>query len=147
MAATGTPISDMGYSVPFMTKKTFWWYWGIGLATGLYATFVLQQLWNWFIVPALNVSAISFWVMCGLYMFAKLFTQKGDDGFVDEGRWEAANTALDACVPEERRAGLNEQLKKQTDAIWTKLGLKFFGRFCEYSAMLAIGWGIHTVVL
>jgi hypothetical protein len=117
------------------------------MATGLYATFVLQQLWNWFVVPALNVGAVSFWVMYGLHMFATLFTQQGDGGFQDEVRWEGITTMLDACVSEERRSDLSEQVKQQADGIWVKLGFKVFGRVFEYSATLAIGWGIHTAIL
>jgi len=36
------------------------------LISSLFTTFVLQNLWNWFAIPALHASEISFWVMYGL---------------------------------------------------------------------------------
>ena len=50
----------------------------------LYTTFVLQSLWNWFAVEALNAPHVSYWVMYGLVMIANLMFYKPE--FQDEQR-------------------------------------------------------------
>jgi hypothetical protein len=41
------------------------------LVAHLFTTFVLTVLWNWFAVPALHASEISFWLMYGLVLAKK----------------------------------------------------------------------------
>jgi len=39
----------------------------VGPVVGLYRTFVLLNLWNWFAAEALHLPVISFWVMPELW--------------------------------------------------------------------------------
>ena len=41
-----------------MNAKKLLTIFGISLVVGLYTTFVLQNLWNWFAVPAFNVPRV-----------------------------------------------------------------------------------------
>jgi hypothetical protein len=129
-----------------MAKQKLWLY-GIGFATGLYATFVLQQLWNWFLIPALHFSEISFWTMYGLHMFVALLTRQGDGGFQDEGRWERILAIVETCVPSERRHGLTELVKQQNEGVWTRAWSTVLGKAVEYTVTLGIGWAIHIFLL
>lgn len=126
-----------------MKMKNLLWFWPIGLVISLYATFVLQHLWNWLVVPTLHVSAISFWTMYGLHLFVLLLTQHGDGGITDEIRWEVAIAMLDACVPCESQKRLNEEIEDYTRR---KVASRLTVRVLEYSVTLAIGWGIHTTL-
>src|ERR1043165_2834801 len=121
--------------------------WGLAFVIGLYASFVLQQLWNWFLVPALRVNEVSFWLMFGIQMFVGQLAHHNSSGAADEIQWQTATIMFDACVPDERRPGLAEKLKKHSDEIWTTLGYDLIAQVLKYSTALAIGWGIHTVLL
>ena len=98
---------------PVRPKKTFW-FGGISLLVGFYTTLVLQNLWNWFAVPALHVSAISCWLMFGLNMILGLMFEGSETGEADR-RWKVPLTILDACVPEEKQVELRESLKHETE--------------------------------
>lgn len=129
-----------------MTKKTIW-FWGIGIATGLYATFVLQQLWNWFLAPSLNASPISFWAMYGLHLFIVLLTDHLNRGWEEDSKWEILTNMLTASVSDERREKLVAILKKQADEIWSEVGGATLGQAVKYSVTLALGWVVHTVFI
>jgi hypothetical protein len=127
-----------------MTKTTLWIS-GIGIVTGFYATFVLQQLWNWFLTSALNVGEISFWGMYGIQMVFGLLMHHGQADFQDEVRWEGLATMVEACVPEERREKLTEEITLQSEGMWAKAGAKVRAKAVEYTVTLAIGWVVHLV--
>jgi hypothetical protein len=129
-----------------MAKKTMW-AWGIGLAAGLYATLVLQQLWNWFLVPALNASPISFWAMYGLQLFVALLIQNFNQGWENDSRWEAFTNMLAASVPAERREGLLNVVEKQTEDVWINARAALFGKVVGYTTSLALGWVVHAVLI
>ena len=129
-----------------MAKKTIW-LWGAGLLIGLYATFVLQQLWNWFLVPTINASPISFWAMYGLHLFVVLLTKHLDHGWENDFRWEGATKLLEAFVPDERRETLLALSKKQTEEVWMMAGAMCFSNAVGYSITLVTGWVVHTVLM
>jgi hypothetical protein len=74
-----------------------------GMVGSLYTTFVAQRLWSWFVVAAFHTSEISFWVMYGLIMLLRLFTNEQEVGVAEEQRWTNLFTLLEYCVPAESR--------------------------------------------
>ena len=58
--------------------------WLVGMVVGLYTTFVLQSLWNWFATEAFHVSQISFWVMYGVVLVVGLLTEGQSNKFEEE---------------------------------------------------------------
>jgi cytochrome c biogenesis protein CcdA len=104
----------------FAKRATLWIF---VFAVGLYTTFVLQQLWNWFIVTALHASELSYWEMYGVTMLVFMLLEPNPLG--NEERWEQTLTM----------------------GIWTKIGAYGFGKLVGNSAALGIGWVVHTFLV
>ncbi len=117
----------------------------LSLITHLYTTFVLTVLWNWFVVPALHVSDISFWLMYGLVLMLSLFRNPADQNFENERQWKRVMTAIDACIPEDRRDSVMEELKSQSSEIWINLGLVIFSSALGNTLSLGIGFIVHIL--
>jgi hypothetical protein len=115
---------------------------GVSMIVGLYTTFALTVLWNWFAVPAFHLSAISFWVMYGLTLLVSLFQSPSGD-FNAEHRHKIVAVILDACVPVEKRAEVTERLQEFTEEIWYEAGWKVFGQIVANSLTLGIGLVVH----
>ncbi|MGA2235331.1 MAG: hypothetical protein ABSG23_07650 [Terriglobales bacterium] len=116
--------------------------WIIGSVVGLYTTFVIQNLWNWFATSALHVPEISFWVMYGLTLLISLFTawQNG----ADEPRWKAMGIALEACIPDAKKEEVEAQVKEQLEVrIWVDMGYQVFGKVVGTTFVLALGFVVH----
>jgi len=63
----------------------------------LYKAFILEQLWNWFLAPALHLDPISYWIMCGVLLLIEAWReQKMIDGDDYKTRTEAI---MDLCGP------------------------------------------------
>lgn len=127
-----------------MVKKTVVFY-CIGAVIGLYTTFVLQQLWNWFVTEAFHFSQISFWVMYGIVLIIGMFSY--NPKLEEQQQFKALATGLDACVPDERRESVNEQIKEQTDQIWVDAGFHVFGKVVSNTISLALGWAVHAFLV
>jgi hypothetical protein len=132
--------------LPAFRKKTRWFF-PLGIATGLYATFVLRQLWNWFLVPTLNVGAISFWSMYGLHLFVVLLTEHLDRGWENDLRWQGAIALFEASAPEERGEKVRTVAKSLLDEAWELIGANVFSKVARYSITLALGSVVHTVLI
>lgn len=125
-----------------MKIKNFILLYGVSMIVGLYTTFVLTVLWDWFVVPAFHLSAISFWVMYGLTLLISLFQAPGGD--IDtQHRHKIIAIMLDACVPDDRRQQVTEQLQEFTEQIWYEAGWKVFGQIVGNSITLGIGFVVH----
>jgi hypothetical protein len=120
----------------------------IYLAVGLYKTFVLQSLWNWFAVPAFNVPRVGYWTMYGVNLLVGMLLDRAYRDEETEQRWKVATMVLDACVPSENREKLNEQLKEETGfgMLWT-LGTSIFEKLVYNTITLGLGWIISTVLV
>jgi hypothetical protein len=114
----------------------------IAMVANLYTAFVLQQLWNWFAVNALNAATLSYWTMYGLLMAVHLVTHK--DSFEEELREKRMAIVLGACVPDAKRAEMNEGLKEENELLTTQLGSQIFGKAVGNTFALAFGWAVHT---
>jgi hypothetical protein len=76
--------------------KNLKWLWFVTMAVEFYTTFVLQNLWNWFVVQAFNIPSISYWGAYGLVILVRLISPFED--FAAEQHWKTAFTVLDACT-------------------------------------------------
>jgi len=127
-----------------MKIKNFILLYGISMVVGLYTTFVLVILWDWFAVPAFHVSEISFWVMYGLTMLIGVLRPSEND-IQGEHRHKIVAVMLDACVPADKREEVIEELKGFEEEIWWKAGWKVFGQIVTNSLTLGIGFVIHVL--
>jgi hypothetical protein len=111
----------------------------------LYTTFVLQNFWNWFVVNALNVAHVSYWVTYGLVMIVNLIFYKND--FENEQRWKWLETVLIPCIPEEKRSEIGEELKLHKEDLAVQLGIMIFSTAFGNTVTLALGWAVHTFLV
>lgn len=116
----------------------------VGMIVGLFTTFVLTVFWEWFVVPAFHVPAVSFWVMYGLTLMISLFQSQGDD-FQNEHRHKIVAVMLDACVPADRREEVNEELAGFGERVWFDAGWKILGKVTANTVALCLGFVIHIL--
>ena len=127
-----------------MKIRNFILLYGVSIVVGLYTTFVLVVLWDWFVVPAFHLSPISFWVMYGLTLFISVFRSNGGDIEVEQ-RHKVVATLLDACVPDGKREQVKEQLEEFAEEIWYQAGSKVFIQIIANSLTLGVGFVIHVL--
>ena len=99
------------------------------------------MLWNWFVVGGLHAPEISYWTMYGLLLLVRLIFDKPT--FESDEKFKRLAIVVNACVPDEKRAELYEELKAEDDDMWVKLGTEIFGQVGRSSVALAIGFAIH----
>jgi hypothetical protein len=129
-----------------MSIKKFVEFWIVGSVISLYTTFVIQSLWNWFATSALHVSGISFWGMYGLVLLIGLFANKYGQNLGEEQRWKDMLTALDACIPDDKREVVKEQLEELKEGIRVEAGTTAFGTLVGNTFVLALGFVVHVFV-
>ena len=135
----------------FSVKKTLWVL-GIGFIVGFYTTFVLQCLWNWFAVPALQVPRISYWLMFGLNNLISLLFERSEASEeirenVRNKQWVISMAVLDACVPDEKQSEVQKDIKQYTDdGIWGTVVTTIFRQLAVNTIALGVGWAIHTAL-
>ncbi len=121
--------------------------WGTSTLVGFYTIFVLMQLWNWFAVPLLHVPEASYWLIYGLSMVFGLLTgATGQDNPAHERRWNSLFLILNACVPEHKMEDVKEDVRSETESIWSDVGLLIFGRVLTNSLTLGLGFVVHLLV-
>jgi hypothetical protein len=118
--------------------------WTSAFIIGVYTTFVAQCFWNWFAVPILPVSPISFLQMFGIIMFISFLNEKDDS--VEEFRWEGVYKALDACLPESKKQEFEEFIEEKQESVWTDAGLKVFKKFFSNTIALIFGFVISALI-
>ena len=118
----------------------------VGPLISLYSTFVLMNLWNWFATEALHLPEISFWVMYGLVLIVGMLTWKPDDK-ANEYSLKGLTICVDACVPEDQKQSVSEQLKDQYEGIWMDVGWTVFSRILDVTFTLVLGWAVHRFLL
>ena len=119
------------------------WFWAIIM--GLYTAFVLQNLWNWFVTPALNFAHVSYWQMFGINLLVQMV--RGRDTIVEQDHWERAANMLYACVPPDKQQAVDEKLKATTEDVWVKCAVDIFSRSVGNTVSLGVGWVVHTLFL
>jgi hypothetical protein len=116
--------------------------WVMGSVVGLYTTFVLQSLWNWFVTETFHLAPVSFWAMYGLVLIIGMFTY--NPNFEEKQRFNSIVTAIDACIPEDKREDVKEQIEEQMEQVWWEAGFGIFGKLIGNTFTLALGWAVHT---
>lgn len=114
----------------------------VGLVVGLFSTFVMQNLWNWFVVPAFNIHVILFWQMYGIFLLIDFLS----DHIIaaDDQRWKVALSLLDACVPENEREYTRGLIADMTVGIWQREFTHAFREIVGGGVVLTIGWVVHA---
>lgn len=117
----------------------------LSLVVYLYTTFVLTILWNWFMTVAFHVQEISFWVMYGPVLIVGLFQNPTDRNFTDETRWKNALVMIHACVPEDRKEFVKEELEALKPHVWVDIAGDLLGRVGATTLILGVGFVIHIL--
>lgn len=116
--------------------------WAVSIVVGLYTTFVLQSLWNWFAVHGLNAPSIGYWTMYGLMLLVRLVFEPPT--FKEKEVFGRLEILIRACVPEEKRQELDETLKEEDKGFATRAGWSAVGQAIGASVALILGWAIHA---
>jgi hypothetical protein len=112
-----------------------------GAIVGMYTTFVIQCLWNWFVSPAFHISEVSFWGMYGLVLLIGLFRENYGNNFADEQKWKGIAIMLDACIPEPKKDEVGIQMDQLTQVgIWVDAGFHVFGQIAGNTFTLVLGF-------
>jgi hypothetical protein len=140
---TNTVLGPSTAAHPRVRWKTIWLFLA-GMVGSLYTTFVVQCLWNWFVVAAFHTTEISFWVMYGLIMLLRLFASEQDLEIAEEQRWTNLFTLLEYCVPSEFREEAMNQVKEKVEGMWVEFGAAAFGKLVGNTITLALGFCVHA---
>ncbi len=119
--------------------------WGIAIVVGFYTTFVLQALWNWFAVQAFGAPHISYWMAYGFVLTLRLILD--EPPFEKQEIYGRLEHLINACIPEEKREVLNEELLEEGKEFPARLGGAIFGQVVGLTLTLAIGWAVHTFLV
>jgi len=132
--------------IVIMEQKGWVWFMSMcfGLLIGLYTAFVAMCLWNWFVVPMMNLSVIGFFHMLGIVWLIGLFAQESNQ---DDYKWRLLYAVLELCVPSDRRDELSETLHEQKDNIWGYVISTAFGKLIGNTTTLALGFGLHILIV
>jgi hypothetical protein len=80
--------------------------------------------------------------MYGLTMLISLFRSSGDD--IDaKHRHKIVAVMLDACVPDDKREQVMEQLQEFNEQMWNEAGWRVFEQIVGSSITLGIGFVVH----
>ena len=118
---------------------------GAAFAVGFLRTYVLQQLWNWFLVPAISVEPIGYWMMYGINLIIQLLTEDLSE-WTNEPRWDFLFLAIDHCIQPHLKEEFSHDLKQLKETQNFKLGMKVGSALFGYAITLAIGWSVHTLL-
>jgi hypothetical protein len=116
--------------------------WAVSIVVGLYTTFVLLSMWNWFAVQALHGPEIHYWTMYGLMMLIRLVFEP--PVFKEKEVFGRLEILIRACVPEEKRDQLDATLKEEEKGFAARAGWSAVGQAIGASIALGLGWAIHS---
>ncbi len=119
--------------------------------TPFYTTFVLQNLWNWFIPETVHGAEISYWQAGGILLIVSLlrFTREKVDKSEEEGqRWKGLTEMVKETLPEHRRIYADDPPKEGNS--WRDIlegADPLLGKAVFNTSTLIIGWVIHTFLM
>jgi hypothetical protein len=128
-----------------MDVKKLPWVFIVGILVSLYTTFVVQNLWNWFVIPAFHVESISFWGMYGLILVVGLLAagQQREQEAADDKMWTILFQVLIHCVPEGRTEPVKAIIDEQRTTIWAAAAEAASSRLIGSTITFGIGWLVH----
>lgn len=130
-------------------KKFSFWKWFsvmlIGLPVGMYTAFVAECYWNWFAVPSLHVSELSFLQMLGILWLIQLIIPKQSSN-ADGRVWALLLSAIELCVPAEKQEELTELKEPPAIAAIIEGFSAIVGQLASNTFMLLLGFILHMFV-
>lgn len=132
-------------------KNPFWKVFGAFLAYTLplvfYRALIAKYFWNWFVGPTLHVPEFSYLQWLGLCMFIGIFAGGIDTTPRSEVKtWHLLISALELCVPEEKREALREIGRSWPDAPGSESAIYLGGAVVAYSVTLLLGYLLHIIL-
>jgi hypothetical protein len=102
--------------MPLNEQAKEWWKVG-GLTSGcvfslvlpLFRSFVVQQLWNWYITGTLHALDISFLEALGITLVAYALTTRQRRSVEEQMRWDQLNEYVAASVPEGKKENIDKE--------------------------------------
>lgn len=127
-----------------MTWKKFLYAFVLSVIVGFYLAFVGQTLWNWFAVPAFHVEEIGYWMAYGLFLLIHLLFDQ--DNSMEQGEiFGRLEMMLNACVRDDRREELNDELRTEREGLALRLFSGVFGKALGATITLGIGFVVHIL--
>jgi hypothetical protein len=128
-------------------KTSFWKWFGlvlISLPIGCYTAFVAECFWNWFAVPVVHVSNVSFLQMLGIIWLIQVITARPTDS--DNKRWVLLFDLLELCVPPEKLPELEGLKKPDSINVFLEGFSMATGQIASNTLMLVLGFALHLFV-
>jgi hypothetical protein len=114
------------------------------MVVGCYTAFVAECYWNWFVVPALHASEVSFLQMLGLIWLLQLVTSRSTAP--EDTKWKLLASAIELCVPPEKQEQLADLTKPNSLDLFLQSFSQVFGQLTGNTFMLAAGFVLHMFV-
>jgi hypothetical protein len=111
---------------------------------GLYKVFVLMHLWNWFATPVFHIPSISLVQMLGLFLIVEVCLGSERSEWTTDYWGKRILAVLDCCIPEDRKGDAKRLLEESAEEGWYEMGQLYLSELASATAILIIGWGIHT---
>ena len=115
-------------------------------AVALYTAFILQTLWNWFVVPATNLPPISFLLMYGLRIFTSIMFENGGPVALMEFYWGGFLKLADQLTPEPHRNALTGALNEIAEGEFGWAAKKLIWRAVADTINLGVGLLVHILI-
>jgi hypothetical protein len=108
----------------------------------VYTGAVLENLWNWFIAPAVHGSDIGLGQALGIILAGIMLVTVCTREIEKERRWAGTRIVIAACVPEGKLSSVVAALKAQEEKPW--INTETWERVIAATTIGAMGWVIHT---
>jgi hypothetical protein len=125
-------------------KQKIWLAFAITLAMPFYTAFVVQQLWNWFVVPALHASELSYVMTVGLLLLVFLFKHSDSEGLDTKQRDDLLVAVLKEVNPRHPVLIAVEAKEARLTRFLGSIGRSDANEALKGAICLALGWAIHT---
>lgn len=129
-----------------MLNKQAAWLQIVGMIFGLYKAFVLQNLWNWFVVRALQVPRISFWLMLGMLWTIQLLTETSD-GILNDLRWRTLPRLLEELEPADKQGAIVKTWDRLVVVMRLEVVLSALELLAGYTFTLGVGWLVQEFLV
>lgn len=114
-----------------------------------YSTFVMQNLWNWFVAEAIHAAEISYWRAFGILVVLTVIRYNVENTYEKEMQAPRIYRMVETLLSPEARAELHKSFEVE-DQSWsaTIAGVNpQVGKTILNTVALAAGWGVHTFLI